>query len=251
VSIGSVAAMTDIDYLRQLESDGQRFADALRMGPLRAPVAACPGWTVRDLAGHMGWVQRWADGVIKSGGAIDQSALPELTADDDPVEYFVLGCAALVETLATADLAAPTWLLWRTEKVVGAWLRRQCHELALHRWDAEQAVGLSPPFDGALASDGIDEYFDIVIPRKIDRDGISLPTGSLHVHCTDVHGEWLVKATDDSYELTREHAKGDVAWRGPAAALLLALWGRAERAPAQQVFGDEALLDAWLALGGS
>ncbi len=134
---------------------------------------------------------------------------------------------------------------------MGAWRRRQCHELGLHRWDAEQAVGLSPPFDGALASDGIDEYFNVIIPRKIDRDGISLPAGTLHVHCTDVHGEWLVKVTGDSYEVASEHAKGDVAWRGPAAELLLTLWGRAERSPAQQIFGDEALLDAWLDLGGS
>lgn len=243
--------MSDLDYLRQIERDGQRFADALRDGPLDAAVAACPGWTLRDLAGHIGWVQRWATAVVQSGGPIDQTKLPDLAPGEDAVEYFASGCAALVGTLAAAELDAPTWHLWRNEKVVGAWLRRQCHELALHRWDAEAAVGLAPGFDAALASDGIDEYFDIIIPRKIDRDGNSLPTGSLHVHCTDVHGEWMIRVDHDSYVVTREHAKGDVAWRGPAVELLLVLWGRAERSDAQQVFGDQALLDAWLALGGS
>ena len=43
--------------------------------------------------------------------------------------------------------------------------------------------------------------------------------------------------------VTREHAKGDVAVRGPAVNILRYMWGR-ERENVD-VFGDEGLADAW------
>jgi hypothetical protein len=52
----------------------------------------------------------------------------------------------------------------------------------------------------------------------------------------------LITGTADGTELTREHAKGDVAARGCASDLFLFLWGRV--APTTlDVFGDAALLD--------
>ena len=43
------------------------------------------------------------------------------------------------------------------------WPRRQAHEINVHRRDAELAAGLEPAaMDPELASDGIDEYFELV-----------------------------------------------------------------------------------------
>ena len=47
----------------------------------------------------------------------------------------------------------------------------------------------------------------------------------MHVHSTDADGEWLVDF-DNGLAVTREHAKGDVAVRGPASDLMLVLYGR-------------------------
>ena len=59
------------------------------------------------------------------------------------------------------------------------------------------------------------------------RDGEGLLSGSVHIHCTDVDGEWLIVPTDTSdVVVTREHAKGDCAIRGSASQLLLGLWRR-------------------------
>ena len=66
--------------------------------------------------------------------------------------------------------------------------------------------------------------------------------GSIHVHCTDTEGEWLVRRDGDDLVVTREHAKGDVAARGSASDLLLFLWGR-RPVSALDVFGDGDLLD--------
>ena len=48
----------------------------------------------------------------------------------------------------------------------------------MHRWDAELAVGSTPEaIDPELASDGIDEYFELVIPRLVKRDKVDVITG--------------------------------------------------------------------------
>ena len=53
-------------------------------------------------------------------------------------------------------------------------------------------------------------------------------TGSVHLHCTDVAGEWLVVHEPGGVvTVTREHAKGGCALRGPAGNLLEVLWRRA------------------------
>ena len=53
-----------------------------------------------------------------------------------------------------------------------------------------------------------------------------------------------MRLAPDGVVVTREHAKGDVAARGPASDLLLLVWGR-DRPDAVDVFGDAALLDRW------
>jgi predicted lipid carrier protein YhbT len=116
-------------------------------------------------------------------------------------------------------------------------------ETIVHRWDAQTAAGEPPPFPADLAADGLDEHIGNLpwfgtAPRG---DG-----ETLHVHCTDADGEWLLTQTPDALVVTREHAKADVALRGPASDLFLVLLGR--RLPATvDVFGAEAL-DAWSAL---
>ena len=42
----------------------------------------------------------------------------------------------------------------------------QAIEAAVHRWDAENAVGVAQPFDGALAADAIGQTFEIMAPMR-------------------------------------------------------------------------------------
>ena len=80
-------------------------------------------------------------------------------------------------------------------KLGRVWPRRQAHETSVHRWDAEHCGGATTAIDPELASDGVDEYFDLVLRQHAGRHSISLPSGSLHLHCTDTLGEWLVAST--------------------------------------------------------
>jgi uncharacterized protein (TIGR03083 family) len=111
----------------------------------------------------------------------------------------------------------------------------------MHRIDAEQATGVAGPVDAALAVDGIDELFDLFLPRR--HAGKATGDGeTAHVHATDAEGEWLLRLTGDGITVERGHAKGDVAVRGPAGDLLLWLWGR-RPIDGLEVFGDAGLAD--------
>jgi hypothetical protein len=102
-----------------------------------------------------------------------------------------------------------------------------------------------------VASDGIDEYFAEFFPL-LGTNPLSLEPGAaartMHVHCTDVDGEWLVTFAADGVEMARKHAKGEVAARGTANDLLLAIWGRRKPGrPGIEVLGDGALFEQVLA----
>ncbi len=239
-------------YLDRLTADATLFAAVLEQGPLDAPVQACPGWDVARLAEHLGQIHRWARFCIEHGRSptSDEAAALESFDITRAADWFRQGATALADALRASDPASPTWHPFPVEQTLGFWFRRQAHETAVHRWDAEQAIGNAPTIEAELASDGIDEYFEAAVPRLLVR-GRTLPTGSFHVHCTDVDGEWLVWNEGGEYRCVRAHQKGDAALRGPAEAILLRLWGRrSERADELGPVGDDAVLDAWLSLGG-
>jgi uncharacterized protein (TIGR03083 family) len=241
-------------YLDHVLADVDRFAAAMDVGPLDTPVGACTGWDLARLTAHLGQIHRWARfcAINARSPDADEAAALESFEPANAADWLRAGARELVETLGALDPEAPTWHPFPAEQVTSFWPRRQAHETAMHRWDAEHAVGATSPIEPKLASDGIDEYLEIVIPRLIVREGITLPPGSVHLHCTDVDGEWLVFADDTGYQLVRAHQKGDAALRGPAEAMLLRLWHRdSGRESELSPVGDESVLDAWLALGGA
>jgi uncharacterized protein (TIGR03083 family) len=236
-------------YLDHIRADVERFAVAVERGPLDAPVAACPGWDLARLAAHMGGVHRWARQAVLD--AAPPAATPRPDPDTDWAPWLREGGEALIEALAAVDLDAPTWHPFPVAKVARVWPRRQAQETVVHRWDAEAAVGSPSPIDAELASDGIDEYFELVVPRLGVREHFEIPPGSFHVHCTDVAGEWFVERDGEGLSVRREHAKGDAALRGPAEAILLRLWNRdSARAAELDEVGDPAVAAVWLAIPG-
>jgi uncharacterized protein (TIGR03083 family) len=241
-------------YVDHLLADAERFAALLENADLDASVAACPGWDIARLAEHLGQIHRWANFCARNGRAPGEQEAASLESFDPAraADWMRAGATELATTLRAIDPEAPTWHPFPVAQIGGFWPRRQAHETSVHRWDAERAAGRPADIDSTLASDGIDEYFEIVIPRLIARRQIALPSGSMHVHCTDVPGEWLVWADDSGYQVIRAHQKGDAALRGPAEAILLRLWGRtSQRADEMSPVGDESVLDAWLDIGGA
>lgn len=208
------------------------------------PIPACPGWTMADLMWHMGEVLVFWKQVIDKR-ALDTSELKwiERPKNTDLVSWYTDGVTSAIETLTTADPAMPCWT-WTGTQNVDWIIRRMAHETAVHVWDACNAAGVSAPLDAQVASDGIDEFLYVMLPHQ--REGQPVVGGSVHLHCTDVEGEWLVVPSEGTdMSVTREHAKGSVALRGSSTDLFLLLWRRIPSF-AVEVIGDAAVAERFL-----
>ena len=146
-------------------------------------------------------------------------------ADKDLLSEFNAGLNELIRVLSSTDSARSCWTWAGIQDV--AWVtRRMAHETAVHAWDARCAAGNATEIDASLASDGIDEFVHVMVMSNLRAEEAPL-SGSVHIHCTDVDGEWLiVPTTTTEVVVTREHSKGDCAIRGSASSLLLGLWRR-------------------------
>ncbi len=101
------------------------------------------------------------------------------------------------------------------------------------------------PVASELAVDGIDEYLSFVA-LWLARSPVEGLAGSLHLHATDVEGEWSLQLQPDHLTHTRSHAKADAAIRGPVSDLLLWMVNRVPAdSPTLQLFGDPAIVAAW------
>jgi uncharacterized protein (TIGR03083 family) len=239
--------MAHIDYVAHLERDSRALVD-LVASDQRVSVPACPDWTMRDLAAHVGWVWAMATGLIdtRATAFAPPGAEADVPDDDDRVvSWLEERRTALLTAVRAIAPDEPVWGWWGGTDG-GFYHRRMALETMIHRWDAADALGRSVRLDRELAVDGIDELLDVGLRHYLDTGQRSAPGGSLHLHCTDGEGEWLAEVIDDQLVVRHEHAKGDAAVRGPAASLLLYLWGRP--APEVEVLGDAATAAAWVAL---
>jgi uncharacterized protein (TIGR03083 family) len=229
-------------YLSCLRRDAAGLLAAADLG-LDADVPSCPGWRVERLVGHVGRVYRTMAGWVRTGAA--PTDVPRPPAGPAVREWTAEALDALVSALS-ADTRTGLVRTWAGDQPALFWPRRMAIETAIHRWDAESAHGVAQPIDADLAVDAIDELFDVIMPVRA-ADALTGEGETLHLHATDVDGEWLVTLTSGRPTVERMHAKGDVAVRGPASDLLLLLWNRGDAASRErlQVFGDSGLLDRW------
>ena len=241
-----IGGMDPDRLLGSLRRDAAALLEAVRAAGPDAPVPWCPGWTATDLAWHIGEVHEFWGTIVADRldgpDAYVQSTRP--ATFDDTVTFAESTAAELLDALEASDPATPVWT-WGSDKTVGFVLRRMAHETSVHRLDAERAAGREHTIDAELAADGVDEFlFEFLAWVAADAAALD---GSVHLHCTDVAGEWLVR--DDGagrYDVTREHAKGDAAMRGPAQDLLLVLWRRLPL-DAVDVIGDRATAERFVA----
>jgi uncharacterized protein (TIGR03083 family) len=244
------------EHVDSIERDGALLADAAEKAGLTAPVPPCPGWQVRDLVRHQTYVHSWA------ARHVDEQ-LPELIDEADeaailgggPPEAGLIaayrdGHAALVQTLRDADpdVTCATFLRGAPSPLA-FWARRQAHETAIHRLDAQSAVASAPgpaaAFEPAFAADGLDELIMGFAPRRRYRargDG----ERSLAVEAADTGASWQVRLADGANEVRRGAGTADCVLEGPASGLYAFLWNRCDTGAAGiTVRGDPAVLETW------
>lgn len=162
------------ELIPALADAGHRLASAADRAGLDAKTPSCPDWTVRDLLFHQGSVHRWAARTVRepiSGpheqvGGDPLRAAAQRPPDDELLDWFREGHAALVETLQQAPSDLECWAFLPAPSPLHFWARRQAHETTMHRVDAEQAAGQVSPIDPALAADGVDELLTGFVSRR-------------------------------------------------------------------------------------
>jgi uncharacterized protein (TIGR03083 family) len=239
--------MEPADYLARLQIDGPALAATARQAP-HAKVETCPGWDVTALLGHMSSIHRWAAEMLRTraGKRVSRRDLEgPPSAPEAVLEWYSVGLTQLTTALNQIDPDDQVWN-WRPDgdRRARFWHRRMANETAVHRWDAQAAAGDAQPIDGGLAVDGIDEYFELFLANGLRQQPVAALNGSIHLHATDIEGEWWLGLEPDRIERRHEHAKADAAVRGPASELLLWLWNRRPDDSAElQTFGNPVILD--------
>jgi uncharacterized protein (TIGR03083 family) len=225
--------MTVDEHVAALESDGRLLVAAARSAGLDAPVPSCPGWVVRDLLAHIGFVHRWAAGYVQTGNTemVDEPHEPALLAaappDDQLTEWVADGHASLVRALSSAPADLNCWTFLEAPSPLAFWARRQAHETAVHRVDAELAAGAAPGAIAApFAADGVDELLLGFLARPGSRRYTKVEPGSVTFAATDAGASWTVTVSGTGIETGRGAGTCDLSVRAPAAGLYLLLWNR-------------------------
>ena len=243
-----------IDYVAAVRREARALSAVAHAGPLDALVEACPGWDVARLVGHVGSVHRWATVAVTTGAQPERAALERPPREPEAIaDWFDAGVAPLADALAGVEDDAPVWNFSAYPDVGRFWPRRQAQETAVHRWDAQRAVGRPEPIEPALAADGIDELLEVWGTTILGgRDGIDIG-GSVRLVATDGPAEpWTLWTDDGVFSVSRSEGgvTADVTVRGSASDLLLLLWRRVGADAASiTVGGDRRMLDRWLRLG--
>jgi uncharacterized protein (TIGR03083 family) len=225
------------EHIAAIERDGTLMAAAARRAGLRAEVPPCRPWQVRDLLRHQGYVHRWAARFVAEelrepvAELTEAQQLASGPADDGLPDWFAAGYQALAETLRTADLSVQCWTFLPAPSPLAFWSRRQAHETAIHRADAELAGGAVTPFPPDFAADGIDELIMGFFGRRPEDAAGRQPT--LRIVAADADREWLVTLAPDGSRVARAERGGprqrpDCTLTGTASALYLLLWNRAD-----------------------
>jgi uncharacterized protein (TIGR03083 family) len=243
-------------YISSVESEGALFANVADGGGLDVPIAACPGWEMRDLVRHLGEIHLWAAANVAfpaptwlNVGELSDLARywPDLAGgfpdDEDLVAWYRACLARLVDVLGSAPVDVEAFTFLPAPTPLTMWARRQASEIAVHRHDAEHARGVVSHFDPEFAGDMLDEllsgfarHYEVV---GLDRARV------LRVVATDVDEEWWLTLGPKGVRTSRRGTRADLTIAGTAAELYLDLWNRPSSDSSIDLVGDAGLLDVW------
>jgi uncharacterized protein (TIGR03083 family) len=238
--------METAELIKYLVREGQLLAGAAADAGPDAAVPNCPGWQVRDLLRHTSMIHRWATAFITEGYTDFHPAAPESTLDGaELLEWFREGHGLLVAALSESPADVECWTFMPAPTPLAFWSRRQAHETAIHRTDAESALSGKPgPVPAAFAADGVDELLTGFHARAKSRVRTEEPR-VLRVRAIDTDDVWTVRlSTDHPHTERAEEGPADCEISGTAEQLYLTLWNRLPLS-AVSITGEQDLALLW------
>ena len=239
-------------YLEQIEAQSIALRAAAELAGPDAPAPTCPPWNVHALVSHIAAVHAWVLVAVGSPPGPHPPGFPTPPAEwPSLVGWWDEQRGRLLDTLASTDPDQPCWAFRTAPQRVGLWSRRQAHETAIHRLDAEFAAAGNDladavptlMFDSEFAADGIEELFEVpmqVVFRHREPSGLE---GTVLLHAADAGRTWQITLRPGKPPGFGP-AKGagvdtDTSITGTADAVYRAVWGRPSTAV---VTGNPALL---------
>jgi uncharacterized protein (TIGR03083 family) len=236
------------DHIDAIHREGVLMAAAIVRGDLDATVPTCPDWTLRELAHHLGRTHHWAAAHVEKARleplteAEQEAEWGEMPGDTDAGAWYRAANARLVAALRAAPPDLSCWTFLPAPSPLAFWARRQAHETAIHRADAQ---GVSGPVDRVpadFAVDGIDELVMGFFSRG--RRLRSNEPRTLAVRTGDLC--WMVHIGPEGPRGERGDGPADCVVRGDAVDLYYALWNRGLLGDLD-ISGDRSLVDLWTA----
>lgn len=223
-------------FLAHIVEQAEAFrVAAIAAGPA-APVLTCPKWTVQDLVSHLAAVHGLVAEALTRSDGDDRPDRPTPPEDWDELFAWWDETRATMLVRLADDPARKVWGFIPGLASVGWWARRQAHETAIHRLDAEHARSEKVPtllFDSELAADGIDEVLTISAFRARAKRPEVTVEGTLLLHAADAGKAWVVQAEGGvvkygPVEDSATHADANLV--GTADAVYRAAWKRPSHA---------------------
>lgn len=244
-----------MDFRASLLDQTRAFGDLIRSADPSTAVPSCPDWTLKQLFRHVGRGNHWAAQIVaeRRYEPLDPRDVRDGKPPDDPdgaADWLNDGAHALVKAVDRVGSDCRVWTFLGS-RPAGWWIRRRLHETTVHHADAALALGVDYDPPAELAADAISEWIELTVVQAKQSSPPVQRGRRLHLHATDdglgPSGEWSVVNDVDGLWWSHEHGKGDVALRGQAKDLLLALVRRRSIADGDvEVFGDSAVWDGWL-----
>jgi uncharacterized protein (TIGR03083 family) len=147
--------------------------------------------------------------------------------DSELIDWYRAEVDLLVESLGNAPDDIETAMFLPAESPKHFWARRQCHEVEIHRVDAELVVDAVTPIDHQRAADGIDELLMGFVSRTSGKLR-SEHSISMAVAPDDALDRWTVVISSAPPAVSREMSPmAHVTVSGPVDMLFRCLWNRA------------------------
>lgn len=224
---GRIPGVETTELIAHLNEEGRLLAGAAAAAGPDAAVPTCPGWRIGDLLRHTGMVHRWAAAFVAERHTEYRPAAGDPDLDGAALlDWFREGHGLLVDALSNAPDDLDCWTFLPAASPLAFWARRQTHETAVHRADAESALGEPGPVPQRLAADGVDELLCAFHGRRRSPVRTDAPK-VLRVRTTDTGDVWTVRLSAEPPRAERSsEGPADCELSGPAGRLHLVLWNR-------------------------
>lgn len=224
------------EVLRLIEERSAAFRAAIASAPdLDVQVPACPDWTLRDLAQHLGDGRRRQAAIVAAGpGAqppakTDPKGASTAPRDRETLDSWLAESFALMlDALREAGPDRGCWTWWGRSQAPqnsGAVARHQIQEIAVHTYDAQLAQGAAQPLPSDVAVEGVDEFLTTVSATTVPWP---FKPATIDLHATE-GGSWRLTLNADGVhcdDLADDAEPGDMTVRGAASELVLYCYDR-------------------------